>query len=116
MAIVKMIGNVDGNNIIFEKDSGDLWIAAVPKGMHGEYVIDIIAYDNAGNEAYSAAMIFIVDPYTLEVRIVPANFSNSIVIEDHKEETKVSEFAYIEVKENFDIKELQHNYYTEVIG
>lgn len=59
--VVRLIGDVNGQNVIFQKGIGDIWQAQVPSSLDGTYVIEMTAYDEAGNEAYWARYIMTVD-------------------------------------------------------
>ena len=115
MALKKIIGKVDGSEIIFRKDSSGLWSATVPKDMGGEYVVEIKAYDEAGNYAYSASMLFIVDPSSLQVQFIPLNFAYKTINKEYKERVAVAEYVYYENRSEFDFKELPHQYKMEVV-
>ena len=115
MAIVRMVGNVDGKEIIFSKDSGGFWSAAVPKDMKGEYIVEVLAYDEAGNVAYSASMIFIVDPFTLEVKMVPVQFASRVLNEGYKKKTAVSDYVYHVSGSHFKYKEISSNFTFRVV-
>lgn len=115
MAIVRMVGNVDGNQIIFGKDGDGLWAASIPRDIDGEYIVDVTAYDEAGNEAYSASMLFIVDPYTLEVKMLPLTFTNVGVKENYYDTIERSDFVPIEIDSSFTYNDLPHNYSVEVM-
>lgn len=116
MAIKKIIGKVDGSEIIFRKDSSGLWSATVPKDMGGEYVVEIKAYDEAGNYAYSASMLFIVDPSTLEVKFIPLQYSYRFLDKNYNKKMIAQEFAYREVVSSFRSKVLPHNFTAKVVS
>lgn len=59
--VVRLIGEVNGQEVIFQRVLGDTWEAQVPSSLDGTYVIGMTAYDEAGNEAYFARYILTVD-------------------------------------------------------
>lgn len=59
--IVKVWGSVNSNPIVFTPGSNDVWTCQVPAVEDGEYVVDLYAVDDAGNEAYTATILFTVD-------------------------------------------------------
>ena len=69
--VVKLEGKVDGQVIIFERESGDLWQATIPPQSNGVYIVELTATDDAGNVAYCAKYIITIDVSALTVRIEP---------------------------------------------
>ena len=69
--VVKLVGNVEGQNVIFTRDKGDIWIAEVPAQHSGRYVIELTAYDEAGNMAYRTDVLFTYDPLAMKITIEP---------------------------------------------
>jgi hypothetical protein len=112
--IARMIGEVDGKEIIFKKD-GSYWTATVPKDIDGAYVVEIKAYDSAGNMAYSSSMLFFFDPKTLRVELLPLNFAHKIIEDGFKEKITISEFVYSEINARFSGKEIPHDFSFEVV-
>ncbi len=45
----KVIGKVDGREVIYERSTGDKWTVTVPLDLDGMYVVEVTAYDEAGN-------------------------------------------------------------------
>lgn len=74
MAVARVFGRVDGAEVVMEQTQGDIWSVPVPLDQDGEYVVEIIAEDNAGNQAYIAKMLFCVDSTRLCVRVLPVPF------------------------------------------
>lgn len=50
--VTKVIGKVDGQEVIYERSEGDLWKVTVPLDLDGMYVIEVSAYDEAGNISF----------------------------------------------------------------
>lgn len=69
MAVKRVFGTVDGIPVILEQSSGDRWTVPVPFDQDGEYVVEIIAEDEAGNRAYAAKMLFVVNTALLCVHV-----------------------------------------------
>ena len=49
--VVRVVGDVNGSQIIFQRSEGDEWLATVPKDLNGEYIIALDAVADAGNSA-----------------------------------------------------------------
>lgn len=73
--VVRMDGLVNGSTVILTKGSGGGWSVAVPSNISGEYVIELHAYDQAGNVAYSTKYLFVVDTASLRVVLRPLNYT-----------------------------------------
>lgn len=61
MAVMRVFGRVDGVDVVLENKQGDTWQVPVPFDIDGEYVVEIIAEDFAGNQSYLARMMYTVD-------------------------------------------------------
>ena len=77
--VTKVIGKVDGQEVIYERAEGDLWNVTVPLDLDGMYVIEVTAYDEAGNITFCTKMLLIVDPETLCVRLHPYDYMVDII-------------------------------------
>lgn len=71
MAVARVFGCVDGSEVVMESAQGDIWSVPVPLDQDGEYVVEIIAEDDAGNQSYMAKMLFCVDSSGLCVQVLP---------------------------------------------
>ena len=50
--VVRLTGTVNGDDVIFRRMEGDEWEATVPASLNGTYILDMTAYDEAGNAVY----------------------------------------------------------------
>ena len=70
MAVQRVYGKCDGYDIVFYRnEETGRWDAAVPFDRDGEYVVEIRAVDEVGNESYYATLLFIVDTTKLCVKV-----------------------------------------------
>ena len=67
--VSKLTGNINGETVIFE-NKGDIWSADVPNMPNGKYVIELTAYDEAGNSAFKTAVLFTVNTEYIKVEIL----------------------------------------------
>lgn len=81
--VTKVIGKANGQQVIYEREEGDKWIVTVPFDLDGMYVIEVTAYDEAGNIAYCTKMLLIVDPATLCVSLVPYEYTVEVVPDNY---------------------------------
>lgn len=70
----RVFGTVDGTEVVLEQTEGDRWSVPVPLDQDGEYVIEIIAEDEAGNQSYMAKLLFCVDSSKLCAMVLPAPY------------------------------------------
>lgn len=47
--VVRVEGKVDGKDVIFIKQEGDEWETIIPTDVDGTYIVEVTAYDDAGN-------------------------------------------------------------------
>lgn len=81
--ITKVIGKVDGKEVVFERAEGDLWNTTVPLDLDGMYVVEVTAYDDAENVAFCAKMLLIVDPATLCAQLVAFDYFVEVFPEEY---------------------------------
>lgn len=81
MAVARVVGFVDGEFVIFQKTSGDVWSVSVPLDLDGEYVIVVRVYDEAGNEVEANEMIFVADPKNMRYELKPLIYGYEVL--DH---------------------------------
>lgn len=81
--VVKLTGNVNGDSIIFTRTEGDTWRSTVPSTLNGIYVVDLLAVDEAGNEAYWAKYILTVDLTALCVHLEPCPYQAELLEPDY---------------------------------
>ncbi len=67
--VIKLVGNVNGEAVIFQRVAEDFWEITVPASQDGTYVINMTAEDEAGNEAYWAKYILTFDIASLCARL-----------------------------------------------
>ncbi len=68
--VASVYGKCDGQTIIFsENKTTGRWEAAVPFDQDGEYVVELTAVDDCGNESYYATLLFVVDTNKLCVTV-----------------------------------------------
>lgn len=69
--VVKVIGTVDSVPVILEHKEGNIWQVPVPSDQDGEYIVEIIAEDDAGNRAYLARILYTVDAGNICIHMLP---------------------------------------------
>ena len=54
-------GLLGSSKIIFDRTDGNIWKVTVPLLESGEYIVALYALDDAGNQAYVATILYVVD-------------------------------------------------------
>ena len=62
-------GMLGSSKIIFDKADGNIWKVTVPFLESGEYIVALYAVDEAGNQAYVATILYVVDVENLRYEI-----------------------------------------------
>jgi len=104
MTVARVVGQCNGAEIIFTRDSDGSWDVAVPAMSSGQYVVSVTAYDEAGNSAYQALMLFSVDVTTLQVQLLPLHFATSEVSGNFDSSTQLSDFVFSMYPDPFTFK------------
>lgn len=67
--VVRLEGKVQGKDVIFNRVYGDEWETIIPSSLNGAYVVELSAYDDAGNMAYTARYILTVDLTSIHAKV-----------------------------------------------
>ena len=71
MAVARVFGRVDGAEVILQQAGGDRWNVPVPLDIDGDYVVEIMAEDEAGNQTYLSKMLYTVDAGNICIHALP---------------------------------------------
>ena len=71
MAVARVYGTVDGAQVAMELAGDGLWSVPVPLDLDGEYAVEVIAEDEAGNRSYLARMLYTVDAGNICIHVLP---------------------------------------------
>lgn len=71
---------------------GDLWKVTVPLDLDGMYVIEVSAYDEAGNISFCTKMLLIVDPATLCAKLISLDYTVEVVSKEYDVTIKNNDF------------------------
>ncbi len=113
--IVKVSGKVDGRNVIFDRAEGDQWKVTVPFDLDGMYVIEVTAEDDSGNIVYCTKMLLIVDPATLCVKLIPAEYTVEVIPKDHNLMVIQEEYMVETIPDQYQVTAEQDPFLVEVI-
>ena len=77
--VKRVFGRVDGCEVELNRSEGDWWNVPVPFDPDGEYVVEILAEDEAGNQAYIAKMLFVVNTALLCAHVEPVPYYGQLL-------------------------------------
>lgn len=66
----ELTGKINGLNIVFTREEGDIWKTDIPRLPSGEHILELYATDTAGNKAYFATALIYVDKDNIIQRII----------------------------------------------
>lgn len=81
--VVKLVGTIEGQEIVFTRSKGDIWDACVPSSENGVYILDLTAVDEAGNTSYTARYIVTIDTTALRVTLEPFPYDTEVFLSDY---------------------------------
>ena len=82
--ITQVWGTLGSSKIIFNKTDGNIWKVTVPFMESGEYIVALYAVDEAGNQAYMARILYVVDLEKLRYEIKMLDYSADGIMKDFK--------------------------------
>ena len=97
--VTRVEGIVNGDPVIFQRVVGDQWEAQVPSSLNGTYVIEMTAWDEAGNMAFTTRYLLQYDPVNLCVKLMQIPYVAELEPEKWKKTIKLSDF-YAELIES----------------
>jgi hypothetical protein len=114
--VVRLEGELDGKEVIFERKSETEWIyvSAPPDG--GMYVIALTAYDEAGNIAYVTKFLITFDPVNLRMELMPYDYTSELEIYGHAASAVVSDYCCDAIKYDFCVSCKLSNYCAALLN
>lgn len=74
--VARVEGIVNGDPVIFNRVVGDQWESKVPASLNGTYVVEMTAWDEAGNMAHKSMYLLQYDPINLKSKLIPFPYSS----------------------------------------
>lgn len=113
--VVKLIGKVNGQNIVFNHKEGDVWETVIPKNLSGIYIVELTAYDEAGNKGYTSKYLVTINTKYMTVSLKRMAWAAEFKENIYKTSSKVSQY-YGEVKDfNYKFCAFISSYYAKLI-
>ena len=72
--VARLEGKVDGKDVLFTKSDGDVWETTVPVDIDGTYIVELTAWDEAGNYCFMTRWLLTFDPSRLCVHLIPCPY------------------------------------------
>ena len=90
--VVKLRGKIDGKDVLFERMDGEHWSASIPHGDRGYYIVELEAYDEAGNCSYMAKFLLTFHSDALTVKLELYKYQVGLMLSDYLVECSSSPY------------------------
>ena len=82
--VVSLTGTVDSVPVIFTKTDDDLWETVVPPDLtDGRYIVELIATDDAGNQTYMIAELWVWQKVITHFKIIEQPYTHKLLSEQY---------------------------------
>lgn len=71
MAIARVFGRIDGKEVTLTQSQDEIWTVQVPADQDGEYAVEIMVEDEAGNQSFLARMLYTIRAGSVCVHALP---------------------------------------------
>lgn len=114
--VVRLIGKVNGNTIVFNKtEKEELWEAIIPPTLNGTYIVELEAIDDAGNVSFLAKYILTVDISAISVKLELLEYIESAYIKEYTEKLSLQEYNIDPCPDNYFALPLECDYTERII-
>lgn len=90
--VVRLEGKVQGKDVVFNRVVGDVWETIIPPSLNGVYIVELTAYDDAGNMAYTSRYILTVDMSALCVKLELCRWQVDVSMKTWKTKSRFSRY------------------------
>lgn len=90
--VIRVEGIINGDNVIFSRVAGDQREAQAPSSLDGAYVIEMTAYDEAGNIAHTSRYMLLYDPVNLCACLIPCPYTAEAYLSDYSSDVQLSDY------------------------
>lgn len=77
--VARLEGKVDGRDVAFVRKRGDVWEAIVPADLDRTYIVELTAWDDAGNYCFVLKWLLMFDPSSLCAHLIPCPYQAEVV-------------------------------------
>lgn len=83
--VISLTGTVDSVPVIFKKVEHDLWEATVPPDLHdGRYIVELIATDDAGNQTYEIAELWMWQRVITHFKVIEQPYKHTLLFDKYQ--------------------------------
>lgn len=112
--VVKVIGKVDSKDVIFKDMGKGRWTVTVPYDKDGEYIVEVTAYDEAGNVANATRYLLIVNVKRLTCKLIPLPYVSELLQRKYISEN-IESFGFTSVLQKYKSEYLYKSRYISVL-
>lgn len=76
--VTKVVGEVNGQTIIFKLNEKGSWVATVPFQEDGEWIASLYAYDDYGNVAFVTKILYAISGHELTIKILDEGYRGKL--------------------------------------
>lgn len=76
--VVRLEGIVNGATVTFSRKTGDIWEAGIPSALNGIYIVELTAYDDAGNVSFVTKYILTINFELLTASLQACDYQSEI--------------------------------------
>lgn len=102
--VTKLEGTINGQKVIFNKADGDDWEAIIPKSLSGTYVVELTAYDDAGNIGKAFKYLVMIDWGKLYIKLIRFPYEARAYLSDFNCKVRKGKYLGISKLSYFDCK------------
>lgn len=106
---MKLIGNIDGVEVMFDFHPPNQFKAEIPKKLNGIYIVELKLIDDAGNETTSSGIFVGINFSEMSFEILEG-FDDKEATENYDFEEIQNEFNSKEINEIISFEELMPKY------
>ena len=112
--VVRLEGKVQGQDVIFKRVKGDEWETVIPSSLNGVYVVELTAYDDAGNMAYTARYILTIDLTSIHAKVRINRIAMKVRLSRYCSKTRLSQYYSRERLSRYSSNIRLSSYYAKV--
>lgn len=90
--VVKLVGSIEGQEIVFSRKDGDIWETSIPSSENGVYILELTAVDEAGNTSFVAKYVVTIDTTALQVTLEAFPWDSEVVLSDYFASSYLSDY------------------------
>ena len=113
--VVRVEGIINGDPIIFQRIVGDQWEAKAPASLDGTYVLEMTAYDEAGNVASKSLYLLAYDPVNLCVKLQKLPYIAELKKDLYQSKAYLSKYFPEKISTNWGVNVRLSNYYAVLV-